>query len=178
MAIDEQLARIPDLAGGKMPGVEPKVAAKLFDELLAGGKKTTVELIDALSAVDDGSDYRVRFALHNMAKVVAADDRAAQRKVFVATLVGQLGGDRPATVQTFLVQQLQWIGVQTELGKLAALLATEDPALFDAALAAMTAQGESAAPLLRKAKSAANGERKAAIENALKQLHPGHVDKT
>lgn len=170
MPIDQLLKQIPDLDQSKMPAVDPQQAARLFDDLLAGGGSNIVALVDALQETDDGTDYRVRFCLHNLAKVVAGEGRSAQRDVFVRTLVSQLGGERPAAIQTFLVQQLQWIGGKSELRPLAALLEHADGQLFDAALAAMVVNGSDAEPLLRKALGSASPTRRGAIENALTQI--------
>lgn len=170
MHVDELLRAIPDLDKSKMPGVDLKVADKLFVELLKGGKESVTDLIGRLDTVDDGSDYRVRFSLHNLAKVVATPERKSEREMFVKTLLAELAGSRPAAVAVFLVQQLQWIAGEEEVGPLLALLEHEDPQLFDAALATLVVIGKAAKAQLEAAMENADSHRVAAIQSALSQI--------
>ena len=169
MSAKEIIKKIPDLDRSKMPGVDLKVSDEVFTALLAGGKNTILELIDGLQEIDDGTDFRERFCLHNLAKVVATADQAENRKQFVDAITSRLGGDKPATIQAFLVQTMQWIGLESDLPKIAKLLNAKDSMLFDAVLAALTVQGKAAVPYLRKAQEKADGDRKASIAHAISQ---------
>ena len=170
MHVDERLKAIPDLDRSKMPGVDQEVADKLFVELLKGGQESITDLIGRLDAADNGSDYRVRFSLHNLAKVVATPERKSEREMFVKTLLAGLDGSHPAAVAVFLVQQLQWIAGEAEVGTLLPLLEHEDLRLFDATLATLVVIGKAATAPLQAAMDKADPHRSAAIKTALLQM--------
>lgn len=177
MKINHIIAKIPELDQSKMPGVDIHLAKGVFNDLLKGGAGAITELVGMLKDVDDGSDYRVRYCLHNLAKVVATDERKADREMFVGVLREQIVGDIAESNKVFLVQCVQWIGGKQELPMLVDLLEHKNERLFDAALAAITVNGQGAVEYLKKAHSNTAGARKAAIENAIRQIKKWPADK-
>ena len=81
-----------------------------------------------------------------------------------------LNTDRPASVKTFLVMQLQWIADKDAIDVLTAQLDSDDAALVDAVAATLTAIGKPATKALKQANKNAKGHAKVAIAHALKQI--------
>lgn len=169
--ITSWLALIPNLEGGRrFPGVPPDDAAKLFDEVLAGGKAGIVELIDSLQDVNDGQDWKTRFLLHGMASHTGSASRKADRAKLEAIYAGELVGDRSAPVKTFLVMQLQYFAGKGSVGPVAEQLRSDDPMLIAAAAATLTAIGPSASKAMKAMQGKVGERARGAIDHALMQI--------
>ena len=64
------LNSLPDLQGGKMPPIDPKLADEVVQTILKGGKDAIIGVIEMLREVDEGADWKPRFMLQ--ALVIAA----------------------------------------------------------------------------------------------------------
>lgn len=164
------LERIPDLNGGKYPGMDPGEAVRLFDELLAGGKDAIIGVIDTLRGVDDGSDWKSRLLLHALATHTGHPERVAQRKTLERIYAAELQSRRPPAVRIFLARQLRGFAGTRSIPALAALLQENDPQLIDAAAAALTVIGEPAEAALKKVRSETEGHAREAVDHALAQI--------
>ena len=161
------LSRIPELVKGRrFPSMPPEVADEMLAELLAKPNAVTIAIIDTLSEIDDGSDWKSRFLL----KALVSQSQDASRAKVQQAFTEALNSDRPARVKTFLVMQLQWIADKDAIDVLTAQLDSDDAALVDAAAATLTAIGKPATKALKQANKNAKGHAKVAIAHALKQI--------
>lgn len=161
------LSRIPELVKGRrFPSMPPEVADEMLAELLAKPNAVTIAIIDTLSEIDDGSDWKSRFLL----KALVSQSQDASRAKVQQAFTEALNTDRPASVKTFLVMQLQWIADKDAIDVLTAQLNSDDAALVDAAAATLTAIGKPATKALKQANKNAKGHAKVAIAHALKQI--------
>ena len=123
------LSRIPELVKGRrFPSMPPEVADEMLAELLAKPNAVTIAIIDTLSEIDDGSDWKSRFLL----KALVSQSQDASRAKVQQAFTEALNTDRPASVKTFLVMQLQWIADKDAIDVLTAQLDSDDAALVDA----------------------------------------------
>lgn len=161
------LSRIPELVKGRrFPSMPPEVADEMLAELLAKPNAVTIAIIDTLSEIDDGSDWKSRFLL----KALVSQSQDASRAKVQQAFTEALNTDRPASVKTFLVMQLQWIADKDAIDVLTAQLDSDDAALVDAVAATLTAIGKPATKALKQANKNAKGHAKVAIAHALKQI--------
>jgi hypothetical protein len=152
--VQEKLAeivdRIPELdKRGTFTGPSWEEAIPIFDDVLLGGRDFIVGLVALLKDPDDGSDYRPRYLLHGLAQYLGRPGKESPRAIFAQALVTQLGGERPKSVQGFVIRQLQVIGGPEAAGALGSLLG--DPDLFEYAAQALLAIRTGAAAQFRKA---------------------------
>lgn len=170
-ATDAMLARLPELEDGvRFPAIDPALTAELCAALVAAAPASIAALAGRLNAVDDGSDWKVRFLLHALATRVAAPGRDADRASFLRACEALLDDAHPPHVQAFIASQVQLAGDASVLPSLASRLNHADGRLVDAAASAMVAIGEAAAPFLREAVDGSPEHSRRAIENALAQL--------
>lgn len=140
----ELVNQLPDLdKHGKVDGPPPEAAAKLFDALIAGGTDAVDTIIGMVNEVDDGADYKARYALHGLAMRCGSPDRAGRRAMLNRALVAQLKKPLPTSIKTFLIQQALWVGGDESVQVLATLL--HDEKLKAPATAALQAIGTKAA---------------------------------
>jgi len=114
-----------------------------------GGRENVLGLIDLLVEPGQGDDVKPHYALHCLAVYVSGLDDDRPRAEFARTLAEQIGGDRPKSIQKYLIRELQVAGdgaVAATLGK--ALL---DEELCEPAAQALVAIGRGAAEQLRAA---------------------------
>ncbi len=140
------------LQGSKFTGPEPEVAEKAFDELLAGGRDSLVELIGLIRAPasPDFQDYKAEYFLHCLVVYTGRPGKEQSRKMLIAALVSQVGNEQVTPyVRGFLARELQWIGDRTAVPALGKLL-TDEQCCADAA-SALVAIRDGAAEQLRKA---------------------------
>ena len=169
---DKWFHRIPELQNGRrFPSLAPDKANQLFEEILAAGEDAIGGIIDGLEAVDDGKDWKARFVLGALASHVGSKEREAARKelekVFVAALQQV---ERPASVRTFLVMQLQWFGDAGCVGAVAQQLESKDVYLVNAAAATLGTIGGPAADVLKKLRKKVDEPARVAIDHALAQM--------
>lgn len=162
--------RVPKLENSKWAGMPPAEGAKLVTDILAGGKPAVAGIVDGLQEVDDGSDWKERLLIHQLATQTSVPERAKERGMLADVLIAQSRSDRPATVRSFLLQQLRFIADASHNSRLAPLLEDEDPLVLDAVTAVMVSVGEESRKPLEKAMDGADGHAKTAIQHALRQL--------
>jgi len=136
----------------KFTGPEPEKAERLFEELLAGGRESLVELIASIRAPGDPDfkSYRAEYLLHCLAVHVGRPGKAPQRKLLAETLAAQLGNAQLAKpVRGLLARELQVAGGNEAVKALGELLLDEE--LCGYAAAALVAIREGAADQLRRA---------------------------
>ncbi len=160
------VAKMPELdKHGKLDGIPWPDAVKIYDEMLKGGRESVVKLVGMLKEVDDGEDYKVRYAIHGLALYLCRPEKKKDRERFVSALLSQLGGGRPKSVQGFIVRELQVVGGKECAEPLGKLLGDDD--LCDDAAAALLAIREGAAAQFRRALPAAKGRRRLVVVQAL-----------
>jgi HEAT repeat protein len=148
--IAELVDQVPALdKRGTFTGPSWGEATPMLDGLLAAGRGGVVAVVAMLKEVDDGSDYKARYALHALAQYVGRPGKEAERKIFVGALASQLGGDRSKGVQGYVARQLQVIGSKDAAPALGKLLG--DPDLSETAAQALLAIREGAVLEFRKA---------------------------
>lgn len=150
---------------GKLTGPAWDEAAKVYDEILVGGKESVVALIDLMKPNAYASDYKPRYVLHGLAVYTAQPGKEKQRGMLREALVARVNGEQPKPVRAALVSTLQTCGDKSVLPALAKLLSDED--LCDPAARAMVAIGGDAAEHLRKALGSSSGQCKLSIVQAL-----------
>ena len=170
--ISELIGRIPELDDGvRFPAVDTAVTRELCQLLIDGAPGSVSAAADSIVEIDDGTDWKVRFLLHQLATFVSAPGKGAERGKIQDAVTALLAEERPVYQKTFLVSQLQFIADSKALPALTDLLRGQgDARLVDAIVAAMVAVGPEARPFLRSAAKEARGEVKAAIENAVLQV--------
>ncbi len=150
---------------GKLTGPLLSEAEAVYEKILSGGRDSVVGVIGMLAETDKGDDYKARYVLHNLAVHVCRPAGARHRAAVVDALVSQLAGDRPKSVQAFLVRQLQVCGDQRAAEPLGALLGDDD--LCEPAAQALLAIGDGAVEQFRSALRGASGPRRLTIVQAL-----------
>jgi hypothetical protein len=162
--------RVPELSNKKWGGMAPKDAEALVADVLKAGKPAVSQLIDGLQEVDNGSDWKERLVLHMLVTQTSVPARREEQAIVGEALLAAALSDRPATVRSFLVQQLRLIADAAMAGKLAPLLQDQDPLVLDAVTMTMGSIGKGAEQVLREAMKGAEGHAKEAIELALNQI--------
>src|SRR5262245_19912937 len=148
--IAELVDQVPALdKRGTFTGPSWEEATPMLDGLIAAGRDGLVAVIAMLKDVDDGSDYKARYALHALAQYVGRPGKESARKTFADALAAQLGGDRPKGVQGYAARQLQVIGSKESAPALGKLLGDSD--LCESAAQALLAIREGAVGEFRKA---------------------------
>lgn len=141
--VAELVDRVPPLdQGGTLTGPSWTDMRAILDPLLQNAPKSIVAVIDLLQEVDDGKDYKARYVLHALAHDVGAPSREAQRTLVADALASQLNGDRPKSVQGYLLRQLQVCGGPGQAPAIGRLLS--DPANYEYAAQALLAIGDAA----------------------------------
>ena len=162
------LDRVPALEEGRrFPSMPPDAAAKLFDELLAGGPSEIRGIIDTLGETDDGKDWRTRFVLHALASHTGDPERAGDRRKLEAIYAAALAKPLPTGAKTFLCRQLQHFAGAASVPALADQIGSPDPMLSSAALAALTAIGQ---PAVKALAAARPRDESGAVAHALQQI--------
>lgn len=134
---------------GKLTGPKWDDAAKIYDQILAGGKPAVAELIGLLPDGDTTGDHKPRYALNGLCAYVIRPGKEQARAAVIAALVEQVNGSRPKTVRAFLVRMVQQCGDASAVAALVPLLADEE--LCDPAAQALVCLGGDSPQQLRKA---------------------------
>jgi hypothetical protein len=149
---------------GLLSNVDKQTVDDVIAQIHEGGRESLIALIDMLVEPGDGDDVKARYALHCLAVHVCKLDNERTQRAFARMLASQLGGDRPKSVQKYIIEQLQVAGgkdVAPALGKM--LL---DEQLYESAAMALTAIDNGAAEQFRRALPKSGGKLKlAAIQN-------------
>lgn len=139
--VEPLVAQMPDVDGRGMytENIDDQKIHAVIEQLHAGGRESVLGVIDLLLPPGEGEDYKARYALHCLAIHVCKlpDDRP--RREFAEILASQLGCERPASVQKYLVEQLQGVAGREAAEKLGLLLGHE--ALCEPAAMALAAIG-------------------------------------
>jgi len=148
--IAELVDQVPALdKRGTFTGPSWEEATPMLDGLIAAGRDGIVAVVAMLKDVDDGSDYKARYALHALAQYVGRPGKEAARKMLADAFASQLGGDRPKGVQGYVARQLQVIGSKESSPALGKLLG--DPDLCETAAQALLAIRDGAVVEFRRA---------------------------
>ena len=171
------VARMPELDEGGKKGREkgkltgptwPDAIRQVYDPVLAGGKKAVLALVDMLKPVDDGADYKVRYALHGLSVYTCRKGKEKQRADVLDAYTTALAQNRPAPVKEFLVWEITTVGNKRAIPALAAFL--HDPTVGPDAVRALVAIGDGAAEPLRAALAKAKGKMRLHLVQAAGQL--------
>ena len=170
--IAELVEQVPALdKRGTFTGPSWEEATPMLDGLIASGRDGIAAVVAMLKDVDDGSDYKARYALHALAQYVGRTGKEAARKMFVEALAAQLGGERSKGVQGYVARQLQVIGSKDAAPALGRLLA--DPELCESAAQALLTIREGATAELRKALPGLKGGPRLTVLQALGVIADG-----
>ena len=166
----EFVERLPALGNSRWGGIKKEDGDQLVADILKKGADAVSELIDGLKEVDSGEDWQERLLLHQLATHCSVPARADDRKVLAELYAAVALSKRPATVRSFILQQLRYFAGASLAPRLAPLLADEDPLVLDAVTAAMVSMGSATEKVLEGARKDAQGHAKVAITHALGQL--------
>ena len=148
--IAELVDQVPALdKKGTFTGPTWEDATPMLDGLIAAGRDGIAAVVAMLKEVDDGSDYKARYALHALAQYAGRPGKEAARKTLVDALASQLGGERSKGVQGYVARQLQVIGSKEAAPALGKVLG--DPELCESAAQALLAIRDGAVAEFRKA---------------------------
>ena len=162
--------RVPKLQNRKWAGMKPEDGARVVSEVLAAGRPAVRQLVAGLQEVDNGADWQERLLLHQLVTQCGPPERARERAMVEDVLVAEALGGRPATVRSFLLQQLRLTAGPSVVGRLAPLLKDDDRLVLDAVTAVFVSIGEEARKTLQEALPGAQGHAKDAIDHALNQI--------
>jgi len=164
------LAKLPESKDGKMPPVDADLTNDLGHDLIEGDREAIAALVASLKEVDDGSDWKSRFALNALAIHVGEPGHDPQKQAFIDSCLADLDGKHPAAVKTFVISQLRLVAGRQEVPKILPLIASDDPQLADAAAAVLASIGAPAKAPLEKALTKSKGRQKELIAHTLIQL--------
>jgi len=161
-ALAEIINRLPDPdERGLLSNIDKETVDSVVSQVYEGGRNSLLALIGMLVEPGRGDDVKPRYALHCLAVQMCKPGEEKARRVFTETLAMQLGGDKPKTVQKYLIQQLQVAGSKEAAPALGKML--EDEELYEPASQAIVAIGDGAAEQLRNALPGAKGKAKLTI---------------
>ncbi len=168
--IEQLVNELPELdKRGKVDGPTREVGYKLFDALLAAGGAGVAGVVAMIHEVDDGADYKARYALRGMTMRAGSPGQGKQRAKLAGALCEQLGKNLPVTTKNFLLGELQFVAGAESVGTLGGALG--DETLFDRAMAALLAiGGDAVAAQFRGELAGATGRRRVAIVTGLGEL--------
>jgi HEAT repeat protein len=151
----------------KFTGPDPAEAAKVFEEILAGGADAVADLIGLIRDTADPAfkDYRAQYVLHGLALHAGGPGNEEGRKALAAALTAALDRDIPKVVKAIVIREIQVIGGPEAVAPLGARLADDD--LADPAAQALLAIGQGAAEEFRRALPGAKGKTRVTIVQAL-----------
>ena len=100
----------PDKRGMYCENIDKEKIENAIAEISMGGRKSIMGVINMLVEPGKGDDVKARYALHclGLHACNTKDEKALRR--YGATLASQIGGERPAGVQEYLIQELQYFG--------------------------------------------------------------------
>ncbi|MEK7684434.1 MAG: hypothetical protein AAB466_03315 [Verrucomicrobiota bacterium] len=166
------VAQMPEVdnpgQASKFTGPDPQAAAKIFAEILAGGRESILELIALLREPGDPEykDYKAGYVLHGLALQAGRPGQEERRRLFAETLASQLGNDKLSQgVKGFLIRELQVAGGQEVVEALGKQL--RDMELCEYATQALLAIRDGAAAQLRGALRGATGKNRVTLIQAL-----------
>lgn len=162
---------VPPGPGSKFTGPAWTDAAKLCEEVLAGGPAALAELIGLLRdpATEEFKSFKPEYLLHILTTYAGASERSGPRRLIVTAMAAQVTSTPlSAYVRSVLIRELQWLGDSTALPALAKCLTL--PELCQPAVTAMLAIGDGAAAPLRQALPAAQGPCRLTILHGLAYL--------
>jgi len=161
-ALAELINRLPDPdERGLLSNIDKETVDSVISQVYEGGRKSLLALINMLVEPGRGDDVKPRYALHCLAVRMCKSDEEKYRRVFTRTLAMQLGGDKPKSVQKYLIRQLQVAGGKEVVSALGKML--EDDELYEPAAQALAAIGNGAAEQLRNALPKVKGKAKLTI---------------
>ncbi|MBJ05867.1 MAG: hypothetical protein CMO40_01945 [Verrucomicrobiaceae bacterium] len=166
----EFVERLPALSNSRWGGIKKGDGDRLVADILKRGADAVSELIEGLKEVDSGEDWQERLLLHQLAIHCSVPARADDRKVLAGLYASAALSKRPATVRSFILQQLRYFADATHAPGLLPLLADEDPLVLDAVTALMVSMGSATEKILEKARRDSKGHARVAITHALGQL--------
>ena len=95
--LQKLLASLPEPGEGKMPPTDSDLVNDLGHDLIEGGRESIAALVASLREIDDGSDWKSRFALNALAIHVGDPGHDPQKQDFIDSCLAELEGDYPAT---------------------------------------------------------------------------------
>jgi hypothetical protein len=134
---------------GTFSNISKDKVERAIAEIHAGGPEYVLGLIDMLVEPGQGDDIKPHYALHCLAVFVTGLEDDKGRSEFSKVVASQLGGDRPKSVQEFLIQELQVAGGKEAVPALGNVLVDEQ--LCEPAARTLVAIGDGAAEQLRAA---------------------------
>ena len=161
-ALAEIINRLPDPdERGLLSNIDKETVDSVVSQIYEGGQKSLLALIGMLVEPGRGDDVKPRYALHCLAVHMCKPEEEKARQAFAETLASQLGGNRPKSVQKYLLQQLQVAGGKEVVPALGKML--EDEELYEPAAQAIVAVGDGAAEQLRNTLPKVKGKIKLTI---------------
>ena len=160
--------KMPDAdKDGRYTGPDPADAAKVYDELIAGGKESVAALVALIAERGPGDDWRPRYVLHGLVTYVARPDADKDRPMVCEALLSTLGGPAAKAVQGLVLQEIQCIARKDAAPAVAKFVLDED--LYDPAIRVLESLGDTA-DLIRPALASAKGRNRLAVIQALGRM--------
>jgi HEAT repeat protein len=171
-ALVEQMPEV-DKPGSasKFTGPPPKEAAKVYEEILAGGRASIQELINLVRdpADPEFGNYKAEYVLHGLAIFTGNPGREKDRRLLAETLAAQLANEKfTKATRGLFIRELQVAGGSEVVAALAKQVKDEELGLY--AIAALQAIGPAGAAALRKELAAVKDRNRIAVIQALGKL--------
>jgi hypothetical protein len=162
----------PDrLAGSKFTAPDPALVEQICADILGGGRDCLVELIALIRdpASDDFKNYKAEYLCHCLTMHVGRPEREAPRRLFIDTLVSQVGNQNlPLHTRGFLVRELQLIGDRQAVAAVGSLLT--EPKLCDDAARTLLAINDGVVGSFREALPNTSGRTRLVVLQSLAVL--------
>ena len=158
-------------AASKFTGPDPQAAAKIFAEILAGGRESITELLALVREPSDADykNYKAGYVLHGLVILAGRAGQENQRRLLADALASQLGSNKHSkAVQAVFIRELRTLGAKESVNALGRQLL--DDALFSEAALALLAIRDGAAAQFRNALGKGNGRTRVTMVHALGML--------
>jgi HEAT repeat protein len=158
----------------KFTGPDPEAAAKIFEDILGGGRPSLVELIELLRdpSEPDFKNYKAAYVMHGLDIYVGRPGQEERKRWFAEVLAAALTPNikadiavHSAGVKAFLIRELQVIGGAEAVNALAGQL--QDDQLCEPATQALLAIRQGVTGAFEKALGSAKGKNRVTIIQAL-----------
>lgn len=155
----------------QMPAQTSQSTDALAAELVEMNPEATITLAKMLLPPTDPNDNAARYGLSALTHYTARDGAEAERAVYAAALIDALDSVPDKQNKVFLIEQLQLVGKEEAVSRLAGYLNLDDKVLCDAAARALLTIGtDSVEAAFLTALDSATKANKATIIKGLGQL--------
>src|SRR5690625_1353085 len=146
----------------------------LYGKLAALGPSGIHSLADMLAPAGNGNDSRARYGLNGVTKYVSREAAQTERAMVERTLLDEIQSDHHASVNVFLMEQLELIGSDESVPVLQSFIG--DDRLNESAVHALRSiNSDQSRQALADALNTTEGEKRVAVIKALGDLEVASV---